>query len=82
LQDPILDIAQNFSFDWYILIPSILFGIIGMYVFKKGRRIDNRTQIIIGIILMIYPYFVSGLWQNWLVGFAFCGIAYLENKGF
>jgi hypothetical protein len=37
-----------------------LFSLIGMAVFAYGRRQRTATHTLIGIALMVYPYFVSG----------------------
>ena len=37
-----------------------LFSLIGLTVFTYGRRQRTATHTIVGVALMIYPYFVSG----------------------
>ncbi len=59
----------------YTLIPSLFFGIIGMFVFREGRRDGLFLMMVIGAALMIYPYFVDGVWMNWGVGIALCAYA-------
>jgi hypothetical protein len=44
---------------WLFL--SALFSLIGMAVFTYGRRQRTATHTVIGLALMGYPYFVSGL---------------------
>jgi len=43
---------------WFML--SALFSLIGTAVFVYGRKQRTATHTIIGLALMIYPYFVSG----------------------
>jgi hypothetical protein len=44
---------------WFML--SALFSLIGTAVFVYGRKQRTATHTLIGIALMIYPYFVSGV---------------------
>ncbi len=42
---------------WLML--SSLFALIGFAVFVYGRRQRRGTPMLVGVALMIYPYFVS-----------------------
>lgn len=60
------------------LIAGIIFGIIGFWLFRKGKKEHHVSHSLIGIGLMVYPYFTSDTPRlTWGVGFAFCGLAYL-----
>ncbi len=48
------------------LLWSSLISLIGLAVFVYGRRQRRGAPLIVGITLMVYPYFVSNLWM--LVG--------------
>jgi hypothetical protein len=58
------------------IIAGILFGIIGLYLFRYGKRDGHYPHIFAGLALMIYPYFVSGDKLVWVIGLAICGAAY------
>ena len=48
----------------------LVFSIIGLLAFRTGKRDMHLPRIIIGIVLMLYPYFVpGGLWL-WGAGIA------------
>jgi hypothetical protein len=64
------------SFTWSGLMSSFLFGVVGMWLFGRGKSQSNFHWIFIGIALMIYPYFTNGPWMDWGVGFALCGLAH------
>ncbi len=64
------------SFDLSSLIAGLVFGTIGLWVFRHGKRNANNRNVVIGLILMIYPYFVSGAFRTWGAGFVLCGYAY------
>ena len=40
------------------LFGSLLFGAIGIGVFMYGKKMVPYKPIVIGFVLMIYPYFV------------------------
>ena len=58
------------------IIAGILFGIVGLIIFRHGRRNINNRNVFLGLLLMIYPYFVSNAWLNWGVGFLICAVIY------
>ncbi len=58
------------------IISSLLFGVIGMYVFKQGRKRLSFKITFLGIAMMVYPYFTKGPWGDWGVGFALCAATY------
>lgn len=70
------NLPLNLSFDIPSLIAGLLFGIVGYWMYKQGRKKINRTVTLTEVGLMIYPYFVDGAFLNWLIGFLLCGVAY------
>jgi hypothetical protein len=67
---------MDFDFSISTLFAGFIFGVIGFYLFREGKRRLNYTTLFCGVLLMIYPYFVSGPWLTWCAGFALCGLAY------
>lgn len=61
------------------LMAGIFFGLIGLYVFRFGKKNTNVKHIGLGMALMIYPYFISSPLANWLVGVILCVIVYLTR---
>lgn len=64
------------SFDFKSLVAGLIFGSIGLWVLGHGRKNANNRNVVIGLVLMMYPYFVSGALLTWGIGFALCGYAY------
>ncbi len=64
---------MNFS----ALIASLIFGIIGIWIFREGKRNGQFGLMVVGAGLMIYPYFVQGSYLTWGVGIAGCFLAKL-----
>lgn len=50
------------SFDPGSLIAGLLVSSIGFVVFEYGRRMRRPPQVGIGLILLIFPYFVASVW--------------------
>lgn len=50
------------------LIWSSLFALIGLAVFIYGRRQHRGAPLVVGVALMIYPYFVSSSVALVLIG--------------
>lgn len=51
-----------------LLFAGLVFGTLGVYLIKEGRRLSNLGKILIGVALMVYPYFFSSAILTWLIG--------------
>jgi hypothetical protein len=52
------------------LFGSVLFGSIGLAAFIYGKRMVLWKPMVIGVVLIAYPYFVSQTWLIYAVGCA------------
>lgn len=52
------------------LFGSILFGAIGMGAFVYGKRTGAWRTLVLGIALMVYPYFIAGTAMMYAIGAA------------
>lgn len=52
---------------WNILA-MVLFGAIGFIAFSYGKKMQNFKAMGVGLALMIYPYFVTNTFWNFVVG--------------
>jgi len=50
------------------LLGAIVFGLLGMVAFSRGRKASLPTLTWCGLALMIYPYAVSETWLLWAIG--------------
>ena len=55
---------------------GLLFGSIGMAYFVYGKRQQRGMALVSGIALMVFSYFVSGVFLNILIGFALMALPY------
>lgn len=62
------------------LVASLIFGLIGLYLFRYARRKNSLSLVFVAIVLMCYPLVTSGPWQDWGVGVALCGLAYYLDR--
>jgi hypothetical protein len=46
------------DFDGGSLIASLIVSSIGFVVFGYGKRLERLPQVIIGLVMMAFPYFV------------------------
>ena len=52
------------------LFVIIVFSAVGLAAFRRGKREGKVICLLLGIALMVYPYFVQGLALNALIGAA------------
>jgi len=50
------------------LFASMLFGSIGIGVFIYGKKQASAKPMVIGILLMVYPYFISNAIALFAIG--------------
>ena len=68
------------DFDPTGILLSFLFGAIGFAAFRYGRKMRQTPPLVLGMALMIYPWFVSGpLWLA-IVGVCLTGGLWLWRE--
>jgi hypothetical protein len=50
------------------LFAAILFGSIGFAAFIYGKKTMSWKAMVIGVALMVYPYFIGPTWLLYLIG--------------
>lgn len=64
------------SFTFANIMAWVIFGLIGMFAFKYGRKEKSYKPLIIGVVLMVYPYFVSNTIVLYAVGIVLTSLLY------
>lgn len=64
------------DFNWWNIIGGIIFSIIGWYAFWHGKRKKSWRPMVIGIVLMGYPYFVANTLLFFAIGIALTAALY------
>jgi hypothetical protein len=67
---------MNMDLDINTIFVGMLVGCIGMGFFMYGKKQQMAVPMLCGVLLMVYPYFVPGLWLNLLIGIVLCAIPY------
>ncbi len=50
-----------------LLISGLIIGTIGFAVFLYGKKTENFKCLGVGLVLCVYPYFVSSVLMLWLI---------------
>ncbi len=56
------------SFDLTNIFLGILFGGVGFVAWRYGRHKQSARHMLLAVILMVFPYFLSNIWVLLLVG--------------
>jgi hypothetical protein len=56
-----VDIPVDLNLDGNSLLVSLLIGCVGFVCFAYGKRQQRLPQMVAGVLLCVYPYFVSNL---------------------
>ena len=43
---------------WYLFL-SLIFSLIGFGYFRYGKRQSDGRAMLVGVVLMVYPYFIT-----------------------
>jgi len=58
------------------ILSSLVFGAIGLWALKQGKKNADIRVILIGAVLLAYTYFTHSPWADWGIGLALCGLLY------
>ena len=58
------------------LFGLIVFGAIGLAAFLYGKKNAVWAPALIGLVLMVYPYFVAETWMLYAIGGGLCVALY------
>ncbi len=65
------------DFDGASLLSSIVVSSVGFISFYYGRKMKRLPQIVIGLAMMVFPYFVPGALLTIVVGAALAGLLWV-----
>jgi hypothetical protein len=68
------------SFDPGTLFVSLMTSAIGYALFSYGRKQARLPQVFGGVLLMVYPYFVSSFASTLTIGVAICAAVWLATR--
>lgn len=68
------------GFSSWGLIGMIIFSGIGFIAFMYGKKNSEFQPMIVGIVLMVYPYFIRGTGILYLAGIALTALLYFWRE--
>lgn len=68
--------SEASSMDMTSLFLAVLFGSVGLGFFMYGRKQSAIVPLVCGVVLMIYPYFISNVIVLAVVGVVLMAIPY------
>ena len=71
-----IGLPQADDFSAAKIFAYIIFGAIGFVVFVYGKKNKFFRPMIIGVALMVYPYFISGTFFLYFTGIALIAALY------
>jgi len=71
-----IGLPQDGDFNAAKIFAWIIFGAIGFAVFLYGKKNKSFRPMIIGIALMVYPYFISGTFLLYFIGIVLTAALY------
>jgi hypothetical protein len=54
------------------LFGLIVFGLVGSAALFYGKRTQQWKRMVVGVALIVFPYFTSATWQLYTVGSVLC----------
>ncbi|SFN29004.1 hypothetical protein [Variovorax sp. OV329] len=62
------------------IIGAVLFGLIGIAVYRHGKRAGRVRSKWLGVALMLYPYAIPQTWLLYVVGAALCVGVFFDHR--
>ena len=62
--------------DMTLLIWSLLFSMVGLGFFMYGKKQKALVPLVSGLVLMIFPYFISNVYLLVIIGVALIALPY------
>lgn len=60
----------------WTIVGGLIFGLLGIWIFRKARRDGNKKLMWVGVALMAYQLFTLDPIPIWAVGLALSALAY------
>lgn len=68
------------SFDPGSLIAGFLISGVGFVLFSYGRKLGRIPHVVVGLVLMVFPYFVPSVLAMMGIGALLCGLLFLATR--
>jgi len=68
------------NFDVSTLAAGIVVSGVGFVLFSYGRKMGRFPQLLTGLVLVVFPYFVSNMWLMFGIAAVLCGLLYVATR--
>lgn len=68
---------MGFNFSLSSMIIYSFIGLIGTGYFMYGKRAENFSALLSGLLMMIYPLFVSNIWIGIIIFIVLCAVPFV-----
>jgi hypothetical protein len=68
--------AHGVDFSAGSIIAGFAVSGVGFVLFKYGRKMGRAPQVLVGIVLMVFPYFVPNPYLMFSIAGALCALLY------
>jgi hypothetical protein len=62
------------------LIAGLVVSGVGYVFFSYGRKMSRTPHVIIGLIMMVFPYFIPGVIAMFAIAALLCGLLYVATR--
>ena len=62
------------------LVAGLVVSGVGFVFFSYGRKMSRAPHVIIGLIMMVFPYFIPGVIAMFAVAALLCGLLYIATR--
>jgi hypothetical protein len=62
------------------LIAGLVVSGVGYVFFSYGRKMTRTPHVIIGLIMMVFPYFIPGVITMFAIAALLCGLLYMATR--
>jgi hypothetical protein len=63
------------------IVGAVVFGLVGLFAWRRGRKLKRPWSLWLGVALMLYPYAISSTWLLYVVGVALSAGVALDLRG-
>ena len=72
--------AQALDLDLNSIVAGFVVSSIGFVLFQYGRKMSRAPHVLVGLVLMVFPYFVPSVLLMFAIAALVCGLLYGATK--
>lgn len=68
------------DFDLTTIVCGLVVSSVGFVLFQYGRKMSRAPHVLIGLLLMVFPYFIPGVWLMFGIAALLCGLLFVAVR--